>query len=852
MSDSAIELKPSPDGDRGKPLVHPELAQRAQKAAGPWTPWPAPELSTSRRWLIVPTLIIIIGLYAWGLSHYWAGAHSGVDQNGYLVTARLIAGEYNEFAPPSEFRPGDDEIAKRTADRQTAMPQAAATQGASATAIMAAAPATQPSALQRNPRWDWLRNRVSYVLESPFQFAGRMCIITEPYGPADPDKPAEYRVYAKYPFGFPLLAAIGRWFGGWGGMYVINPICTIVACAFAYLMFRTAVSPFSAMVGVLWLACNPLTLVYANDANSHASTLMCVCVGFWGLLAWFMYGGWWRGFIGGLFLGYACTIRYSEFLLVLPVGFAVLANWRFNVKRMASCAAVLAGWMIPIAALAFMCWISFGSPSKTGYTYCREDTGFGWKYLAGYWGDGAGAIGGNKQGNWETLVQQLNRTGLFLMWSVALAGMIGMIGSAWRLGVTLALWVVPPTVLYMLYYWAPTGETTVGYLRFFLSVVPGLIFAGIWLIERGMKSVSAEKWPGLVMITLFGLTVFGTAAMYTTATTPEVGPQFFGQLGSALVEFCADWRGMLLGGGILVLLVGVWLFEREQAGARVGLALAMFAVTALGCGVNLYNITPQLEGTHQRHSGLRDTVDIITKPCKADDPRSALAPRGTVIFTDEGLCQQLDAVGGYKLYSTALFSPSAFAQYKGAVDRRDKDKDQQDDPNPLQHERAEFYVNLLSKRNAIGNLIAKGPDDLRQHELDIMNKAIAEGRRVMTIVPVRDGDNRRDIATRNMPTRAGFDTVPVAIWGVTPPTEGAAFWRWGGGANPRRPDRFAPGGRDTRANVSYALYEYVPKEKPKPATQATTQAAPATQPAAPTAPVNENNQPARPPTFFGN
>ena len=57
--------------------------------------------------------------------------------------------------------------------------------------------------------FDWIRNRLSFIPETPYQFAGRMCIITEPYGPSDPTKPAEYRVYAKYPFGYSLMAAIG-------------------------------------------------------------------------------------------------------------------------------------------------------------------------------------------------------------------------------------------------------------------------------------------------------------------------------------------------------------------------------------------------------------------------------------------------------------------------------------------------------------------------------------------------------------------------------------------------------------------------------------------------------------------
>ena len=49
--------------------------------------WPVPQEASGRSWLVVMTLIGILGLYAWLLSFYYAGAHAGVDQNGYIMTA---------------------------------------------------------------------------------------------------------------------------------------------------------------------------------------------------------------------------------------------------------------------------------------------------------------------------------------------------------------------------------------------------------------------------------------------------------------------------------------------------------------------------------------------------------------------------------------------------------------------------------------------------------------------------------------------------------------------------------------------------------------------------------------------
>jgi hypothetical protein len=196
-----------------------------------------------------------------------------------------------------------------------------------------------------------------------------MCILTEPFGPADPAKPAEYRVYAKYPFGYPLLAAIGWLLFALDGLYIINPVCTVVACYFAYFLFRQAVSPFMSVLGVIWLATNPLVMAYGNWANSHSSVLMCIVIGFWGLLSWMRTQATWRAWVGGLALGYACTIRYSEFLLVLPVVFAAAVNFRLEKKGVVGSLSLIAAWAVPVAVLAFVCWISFGAPWKTGYSY---------------------------------------------------------------------------------------------------------------------------------------------------------------------------------------------------------------------------------------------------------------------------------------------------------------------------------------------------------------------------------------------------------------------------------------------------------------------------------------------------
>jgi hypothetical protein len=715
LAPRAVEVAAAPRA--GVPVAEGETARLekpVKKAAAPRLVeralWEAPEEAGGRTWVVMMVLVGLLGLYGWALASFYAGAHGGVDQNGYLMTARLIAGERNVDAP-------------------------------------AAAAATRPA-------FGWVRERLSFVPESPYQFAGRMDVMTEPFGPASTTQPAAYRIYAKYPFGYPLMAAVGRWIGGLDGMYVVNPLCTVLACYFAFFLFRQAVSPFMSLLGVVWLACNPLVLNYANDANSHASTLFWVTVGAWGLVSWLRVGGFVRAAVGGLALGYACTIRYSEFLLVLPVVFAAGARLRLRRRSVWESVALVAAWALPVGVLAGVCWVCFGLPWKTGYTYCNESTGFGWKYLSGDMGEALPM----KQGNWETFLGQLNRTGLFVMWPLALAGLMGMVGSVWRLGVTVALWVLPATGLYLLYYWAPTGETTIGYMRFFMSVMPGFIFAGVWVLEKGLLAVRGQKWASLWMMTAAGAGMVVVAGLVAADEAPVGGPGIVGQaLGAAwgLAIGREGWAGAGFAWGVAGLVAGMWMFEREAVARKTALVLGAGAITALGCAVNVYQVAPIVQASHARWAGLRETVDEV----RGHVPRGSAVFTGTTRFNDY-LLNQLDAVGGYKLYSLTMFEQASFGDAKRRVENADKDRDSQADPDPVQVERERFYMELLGKQNAKGEWFAKSVAELRSAELGLIDGLLAGGHRVMFL----SADGNKGM----FPVKPGWELKEVTRWTAPP------------------------------------------------------------------------------------
>src|ERR1035437_6947729 len=67
----------------------------------------SPDLIPKRRWPLAvfryaPSclLITVLAILSWTLATYWVPADGGVDQNGYLVAARLMADEHTlHFIP---------------------------------------------------------------------------------------------------------------------------------------------------------------------------------------------------------------------------------------------------------------------------------------------------------------------------------------------------------------------------------------------------------------------------------------------------------------------------------------------------------------------------------------------------------------------------------------------------------------------------------------------------------------------------------------------------------------------------------------------------------------------------------
>ena len=279
--------------------------------------------------------------------------------------------------------------------------------------------------------------------------------------------------YAKYPLGYPWLCALAYRLGGPSATFLVNPVLAVLSVIGMFLLGRSLINDWGGALAAILLATNPLQNFYGLSALSHTGA---VCFAIWGMFflwRWTQDGGWLNAALAGALTAYTCTIRYTEALLFLPV--AAMFFWRRNFRD----ALVMAGAAaLVIAPLAIHHWLAFGAPWRTGYALCGESTGFSWDWF---------------KKNWWLMITRLNSPGLTLIFP------IGLIGLAWldrKRAVLLSSWALPAMLLYTAYYWAPAGEGP-GYTRFFVSVFPPLILAGLAMLCKVVPAVPVGVFVAL-------------------------------------------------------------------------------------------------------------------------------------------------------------------------------------------------------------------------------------------------------------------------------------------------------------------------------------------------------------------
>jgi len=304
--------------------------------------------------------------------------------------------------------------------------------------------------------------------ESPYAFVGPMWIRTQ-----------DGWFYPKYPIGVPLLNAVGIWIGGGAHddyAYFTSPVCAALAVLAMFFFTRALAGTFFAALGAILLATNSTVLQLALVPSSHAPALAFSLWGMVALLAWWRGGNLFYGTVAGLLLGFTVAIRYSEGLFILPVLVAAVLTLRWrSLGSWIRASVPLIAWAIPVGALVIYNFVTVGH--VTGYDSTNESTGF---TIAEF------------RNKWEYTIQQLHLYGLFFMLPVGILGMLLMLGGRfWRVGLMLLAWVIPMALLYNAYYW---GQQVQGlaFLRFFLTLYPPVIAAGMWVIAQTMRSQRSD------------------------------------------------------------------------------------------------------------------------------------------------------------------------------------------------------------------------------------------------------------------------------------------------------------------------------------------------------------------------
>jgi hypothetical protein len=475
----------------------------------------------------------------------------------------------------------------------------------------------------------------------PHQFIGAMWV-------AATNNPQHF--YPKYPLGLPLLYAISLWVGGSHGVqiaYLVSPVAMAMAVLGVFLLTRRFAGSFPAILAMLIFATSPTTSALVTNPNSHATTVCCVVWGMLFILHWWRTGGALWALAGGFLVGYAATIRYTEGALLLPLAWAALVNLRWRkLKGWLESALVLVGWLIPVAILLTYNWVEMGT--LTGYDATNESTGFTWDAF---------------YDNWETVIRNISENGLFLIFPISIAGMLGMFWWDWRKAIFLWLWIGPCLTIYTFYYWAPDG---VGYLRFVLTILPPMLISAFWLLAHVRDLLPPEperiRWklmvPLLIIAAAAGVTLGYFGLLYDihakelTTYADYIQPRVK-ELNSAHDHdlkfshfYTAGWNATFACSLVIIGCTAAVIASSAFLRRSIVTTLAAGVVGFLSVAVQVENSARTLE---------RDSYSRTMQLVNLTQVQKIVPDGSVVICTDESFLHPLQFAGDYITYTGQSF-----------------------------------------------------------------------------------------------------------------------------------------------------------------------------------------------------
>ncbi len=347
------------------------------------------------------------------------------------------------------------------------------------------------------------------------------------YVPPHWHKTGEDRYFSKYPPGLPAIAAVVLRLFGPEAALLVNPIMASLSLLGLFLICRLWIGGGWGLLAAALMAVNPFANQQALWAFAHTAVAFFLIWGVFFLARWAKTHSPGCAFGAGLCLGVIPTLRYAEALFGLGFVVFVLLNLRRNRGAWRSLVAGGLGVVVPLGALCVRNHQAFGAFWKTGYDLANKQLYFGWTYFTSYS---------------VQYLQQLLSDGCGLLFGLGIVGIAVLCArrDTWKRGVLLAVLIVPSTLLYMSYYWAPDRQS----MRFLVPTFFIYPIASTWLLRVCAGTRRAPAWAGSATL-LFVTICWGLP--------PSIGPlQRLEHTNAALAQVTRTLKEHVAPGSIVI------------------------------------------------------------------------------------------------------------------------------------------------------------------------------------------------------------------------------------------------------------------------------------------------------------
>ncbi|MDB5327866.1 MAG: hypothetical protein JWM57_3435 [Phycisphaerales bacterium] len=586
--------------------------------------------------------------------------------------------------------------------------------------------------------------------------------------------------YPKYPVGLPLLYAIVLWTCGAAGpkaAFLVSPTGAASAVLGMYFLARRFAGPFASLMAMLLLAFSPVTLVLADNPNSHASCLAFCVWGAFMLVRFWETGSIWRGIVGGFLLGFAATIRYTEGLLGLMIGLAVLSfivSHRWRAISIAACVwcAMYVVLMHPekfaVVAYAFgtaasgiaahpviasisVAAVIAGIVSAIGMASIGPIISHHWRAIClasiACWALlfvlmfpeklAVGAYFTNKAWPWITghpLIVLISLAVIllaFTVWELAAeyrrdAAFL----TDWRTPLRLASpvlgWLIP--MIWLLGFNRIAMGTWTGYDTTNESV-PGSAFTFDHVADNWELFFRKVHDTGLFFTLPLGLLGMCLALRTGMRRASLLWLWLVPGTGVYLSYYWAPERGMSYLRFFLTLLPPLVIGTAVVIDLVIASATTRFGkivsplmggvIVAIACGMNLYRGQLGLEDGQETGVGMESQFRQQMNLAALANVVTTTVPKGSVLLSQSAQLNDLQFVGDYDCFATEYFTAANATRLKSQKDRLDPD-----DPDPIQPARRDYLYELTKD---------KSDDQLAQMQTDLIRRSIAAGKRVFLL-----------------------------------------------------------------------------------------------------------------------